>query len=893
MPGRTAAAAPPDADIVLRDGSTLRVRPFAHEDVAAVHALYEHLSSDSRRNRFGGGRVPDREEVERLCSNAPTDTYALVAERGDHLVAIVQYYVNKARPNRAEVALAVADDFQGRGVGTRMLEQLAMVAREHGVASFDAQVLSTNDRMLQAFEDSGFSIQETTDTGDTLVRLSLEDTPAREDASLTRAGHAAVASMRAFFEPESVAVIGANRERGKIGSEILHNLVSGGFRGRVCAVNPRLATTPALPAYASVREVPFDIDLAVIAVSAAHVAAAVDDCIAKGVRALVVISAGFGETDEAGRAREAALVAKVRAAGIRMIGPNCMGLLNTNPVVRLNVTFAPGRPPEGRVAFSSQSGALGLAILDYVRYLNLGISTFVSVGNKADVSGNDLIQYWAEDPHTDVILLYLESFGNPRKFGQIARRIARRKPIVAVKAGRSPAGARAASSHTGALAATDSVVDALFRQSGVIRTDTLEELFDVATLLGHQPLPAGPRVAILTNAGGPGILAADACEARGLTLPQLADSTSTALRAFLPAAASVSNPVDMLATASADDYARAIPLLLADSAIDSLLVIFTPPLVTDITDAATAVANAAQQSRKPVLATFMTASGMPPVLAPIPCYRFPESAARALARVHTYAAWRRAPIGARVSFGDTRPEAARAVIDKALASGQEWLTPLDATAVLSAFGIPVIPTAAAASEDAATAEAARLGFPVALKASGPSIVHKTEVEGVALDLRSDAAVRAAHRDMAARFGSAMTYALLQPMAAGGVEMIVGAALDPSLGHVVLCGSGGTLAEVMRDTACRLHPLTDLDAAALVNETRGAVLLRGFRGAPPADEGALRQTLLRVSALLDACPEILEMDLNPVIVRPDGVCIVDARIRVGTVAPPQPSRRVAY
>lgn len=892
MRARTPAGAPSDVDVVLRDGSTLRVRPFAREDIAAVHALYGHLSVESLRNRFGGFRVPSPEEVERLCSDDPATTFALVAERADVLVAVVQYYVNPAHPETAEVALAVADELQSRGIGTRMLEQLAGVARDHGVTTFDADVLTSNDQMLRMFEDSGFSIHEDTETGTTHVRLSLEETPAREAAAAERAEQAATASMRVFFEPHSVAVIGANRTRGKIGAEILHNLTVG-FRGRLCAINPHMASTPKVPAYASVVDVPFAIDLAVIAVPAAQVSATVDDCIAKGVRALVVISAGFGETNEEGRAREAALVAKVRAAGIRMIGPNCMGLLNTDPAFRLNATFAPGMPPEGRVAFSSQSGALGLAILDYVRHLNLGISTFVSVGNKADVSSNDLIQYWAEDAHTDVILLYLESFGNPRKFGQIARRVARRKPIVAVKAGRSAAGARAASSHTGALTATDSVVDALFRQSGVIRTETLEDMFDVATLLAHQPLPAGTRVGILTNAGGPGILAADACEARGLSVPPLAPSTTVALRALLPAAASVSNPVDMLATASAGDYARAIPVLLADPGIDSLLIIFTPPLVTDITDAAAAIVDAARLSPKPVLATFMTASGIPAVLAPIPCYRFPESAARALARVSTYAAWRRAPVGARVSFGDTRPDAARAVIDRALAANQQWLSPLDATAVLDAFGVPVVPTVATTTEDGAVTAAASYGFPVVLKASGPSIVHKTDVKGVILDLRDGAAVRQAYRELTARFGTAISHVLVQPMAARGVEMLVGATLDPSLGHVVLCGSGGTLAEVMRDTSCRLHPLTDLDAAAMVDDTRGATLLRGFRGAPAADEGALRQTLLRVSALLDACPGILEMDLNPVIVRPDGVCVVDARIRVGTLTPPPPSRRVAY
>lgn len=697
-----------------------------------------------------------------------------------------------------------------------------------------------------------------------------------------------ITSIRAFFEPTTVAVIGVNRERGRIGSEIFHNLVAEGFRGRLFPVNPRLAGigpsaghADPRPAYASVRDIPARVDLAVIAVPWAQVERVVDDCIAARVRAIVVISAGFGETDAAGRARETALLAKVRAAGIPMIGPNCMGVLNTDPAVRLNATFAPGIPPPGRVAFSSQSGALGLAILDYIRHLNLGISTFASIGNKADVSSNDLIEYWANDPRTDVILLYVESFGNPRKFSRIARRVSRHKPIVAVKAGRSMAGIRAAASHTGALASRDVIVDALFRQSGVTRTDTLEELFDVATLLAHQPVPAGPRVAILTNAGGPGILAADACEARGLVLPTLAETTLASLRGFLSHAAGLSNPVDMLATASADDYRRAIPLLLADPAIDSLLVIFTPPLVTQAADVAQAIVDTADRSRKPVLATFLTAKGAPAVLAPVPCYVFPESAARALARVVEYGAWRARPEGTRRLFTDVRAEDARSIVERALATDTEWLPAAECNGLLTAFGITVAPAAIALSEEEAAGAALRLGYPVALKAAGPAILHKTEAHAVILNLADESAMRAAYRDLTSRLGSGMTHALVQPMVAGGVEILVGASMDPTFGHVVLCGSGGTLVELIGDSVCRLHPLTDRDADDMLQQMRGGVRLRGFRGAPPADERALCEMLLRVSALLDACPEILELDINPVMVLRRGVCAVDVRIRIGT------------
>jgi acetyl coenzyme A synthetase (ADP forming)-like protein len=537
------------------------------------------------------------------------NAFVLVGESGGRISAVASYDRDAASPDRAEVAFTIADALQGRGVGTRLLETLADIARAHGIQTFDAYVLADNQQMMRVFLDSGFEIHRRLDGGVFHVVLSLQQTPAYEAKAAGRSRAAAGASMKSFFQPRSIAVIGANRERGKIGSEILHNLVSGGFAGRIFPINPAIAEIDGLRAYPRLTSIPEPVDLAVICVPAELVIQIVDDCIAKHVKALVIISAGFGETDTAGRAREQTVLEKVRAAGIRLIGPNCMGIINTDPAVHLNATFSPIAPAPGRVAFLTQSGALGLAILDYVRKLNLGISTFVSVGNKADVSGNDLIQYWADDPRTDVILLYLESFGNPRRFGQIARRIAEVKPIVAVKAGRSSAGARAASSHTGALAANDVVVDALFRQAGIIRTTTLEELFDVAALLAHQPIPQGRRVGILTNAGGPGILAADACDANGLQLAQLSEGTIAELRQFLPKAGSVANPVDMLASASADDYRRATRLLLADNQIDSLLVIFIPPLITKADEVARAIVEASAGTSKPVLANFISAQG--------------------------------------------------------------------------------------------------------------------------------------------------------------------------------------------------------------------------------------------------------------------------------------------
>ena len=459
---------------------------------------------------------------------------------------------------------------------------------------------------------------------------------------------------------------------------------------------------------------------------------------------------------------------------------------------------------------------------------------------------------------------------------------------MAVKAGRSAAGARAASSHTGALASSDAIVEALFRHAGVIRTYTLEEMFDVAALLAHQPIPSGPRVAILTNAGGPGILAADACEANGLTLPALSGTTRDALRAFLPTAASVGNPVDMLASAPADYYEKAARLLLADEGIDSLLTIFIPPLVTEPQAAAEALVRGAAGSNKPVLATFMSAKGAPAELQMIPCYMFPEAAATALARVVTHAAWRQRPAGAIPTFTDVDLDAARRIVRHS----EGWLSPADVEAVLSACRINIIASVPAATADEAVMAAQRVGVPIAMKAVGPSILHKADIGGVALNLVTDEAIRDAFRQMADRLGGAMTGVIVQRMVRSGVEMLVGMTHDATFGPVIACGTGGTLVELFSDVALRLHPLTDVDAAEMVNELRGAPLLRGYRGAPPADEAALRDVLLRLSALVEACPEIVELDINPLKVQRVGACAIDARIRVGPVSRAA-SRRIAY
>jgi acetyl coenzyme A synthetase (ADP forming)-like protein len=882
------------ADVVLRDGSTVCVRQADHNDVAALRDFIQSLSPESLYYRFHGLAALTEAGIQAVIGTDATPAVTLVAESGGRMVAFASYYRDCARPDRAEVALAVSDAAQGHGIGTRLLELLARVAREAGITTFDAFVLGDNVQMLEVFRNSGFAETSWLDRGVFHITLSLGLTDQFVEQAASRAQTAATASMRAFFEPRAVAVVGANRARGKIGSEILNNLVAAGFSGPIFPVHPTATQIAGLTAYQHVTDIPGPVDLAVIVVPAHEVLAAVDDCIAANVRAICVISAGFSECDDDGRAREALLVEKVRRAGCRLIGPNCMGLLNTNPAVRLNATFSPVYPPRGKVAMSTQSGALGLAILDYARRLDIGFSSFVSIGNKADVSGNDLIQYWAEDPATSVILLYLESFGNPAKFAEIARRVSRTKPIVAVKAGRSLAGSRAAVSHTGALASNDVVVDALFRQAGVIRTDRLEEMFDVAALLSHQPVPRGGRVAILTNAGGPGILAADACEANGLELPQLSDATRAELRAFLPAAASVNNPVDMLASAPAEHYRRALASILRDESVDSVIAIFIPPLVTEPDAVAAALAAAAGGAcEKPVLGVFMRAEGAPAALAPIPSYAFPESAALALARVTAYGTWRARPVAPAPRLDRFDGNEVRRIVQGVLDRGPGWALPDEAQALLAAAGIDCAASRVATSLEHALTAAAELGFPIALKALGPTLLHKTERKAVTLNIRDEAGVRAAYADFASRFGAEMTSVLVQQMVPQGVEMIVGALQDPVFGPLIACGTGGILVDVLADTAFRLHPLDASDAAGMIDELRGARLLRGYRGSPPADEPALRDVLMRVSELVRMAPEIQELDLNPVIVLSTGARVADVRLRIDEARRPKRGRRVEY
>ncbi|HEY8450236.1 MAG TPA: acetate--CoA ligase family protein, partial [Bacillota bacterium] len=668
--------------------------------------------------------------------------------------------------------------------------------------------------------------------------------------------------------------------------------------GPVYPVNPRAAVVGSVPAYPSVGDIPGPVDLAVIAVPRDAVLEVVDQCGRKGVRALVVLTAGFAETGPEGREHQQRLVERVHGYGMRLLGPNCLGLINTDPEVRLNASFAPTFPPGGRVAMSSQSGALGLAVLEYARDLGLGLSHFVSVGNKADVSGNDLIQYFEEDPRTDLILLYLESFGNPRRFVRLARRVAQKKPILAVKSGRTRAGRRAAGSHTAALAASDETVDALFQQAGVIRADKLEDLFDVAALLAHQPLPAGPRVAIVTNAGGPAILCADACEAGGLKLPALSPETEQRLRGRLPAAASLGNPIDMLASAGAEDYRHTVEAVLRDPVVDALIVIFIPVGLADSEGVAAAIrdgvrAAAADGITKPVLACFL---GVPGVRSPlagnglvIPSHRFPESAALALAKSYRYACWRRRPQGIIPDFDDLDVERVRRLCRELATPAGTWLLADEVDAVLAAMGLPRLPGRLARTADDAATAAAELGFPVAVKLASRTLVHKTEWNGVHLDLSDAEAVQRAFAAIAARLEREGRLAefegvWVQPMAPSGVELVIGVSHDPLFGPVMAFGLGGIHVEILRDVVFRLTPLTDQDADETIRSIRGYRLLAGYRGHPAADVAAIKDALLRTARLVEEVPEIEQLDLNPVraFAPREGCAILDARIRV--VAP---------
>lgn len=893
--------APPahwDSDVVLADGGTVRVRPISPADGPALVAFHAGLSEDAVYHRYFAAKpVLSESDVAHLTTVDHAERVALVAELGDELLAVARYERLPRPPTDAEVAFVVSDRHQGRGIGTVLLEHLASAAREQGVTRFVAETLADNGRMLDVFRNAGFD--ERTKMGDGVVTVTLTIEPTeRSLAAMEQREHQAEAlSVARLLAPRSVAVIGASRTMTTIGNQVFRNLLAGGFVGPVYPVNPGAEHVASVKAYPTVLDVPGPVDLAVIAVPSGAVAGVIRQCAEKGVVGLVVLSAGFGEIGPEGAAAQRELRELARHNGMRMVGPNCIGVVNT--AVGMNATFSPYAPRPGRIAMQSQSGALGIGILERSTRIGMGVSSFVSVGNKADVSGNDLLQYWEDDAGTDVILLYLESFGNPRKFSRIARRVSRRKPIVAVKSGRSAAGVRAASSHTAAMATPDVAVDALFRQAGVIRVDTLDELFDMAVLLSSQPLPAGRRVAIVGNSGGPGILATDACDGAGLEVPELSAATQAALREVIDPNGATANPVDLVAGATPAGYEAAIGVLLADEDVDAIIVVNTATFAAPSREIAAMLRRVAVGATKPVVASFLAWPDLEPLLRPgavgevaVPAFASPEPAARALARAAAYGEWRRRPPGTVPDLGSFDPGQAQRVVNLFLREQPEggWLPAARITELLGAIGVPVLETVPVSSDAVAAAEASRLGFPVVLKASGPNLVHKSDVGGVVLDLESADDVAAAYREMVGRVGPAMTGAVVQRMARPGVETIVGVVLDPLFGPLVMFGMGGIAVELLRDRAFRILPLTDADAGELVRTLRASPLLFGYRGSAPVAVDALEDILQRVARVAAVVPELAELDFNPVIVSPEGVEVVDCRVRV-VPAPPAPDEHL--
>jgi acetate---CoA ligase (ADP-forming) len=871
-------------DVILRHGGTLRLRPPVAADCDAVLAFFEGLSEQSVYRRFHGFPALRREMVEPVLDPDWSDCGALMGELDDEVVALANY-VRLRDPASAEVAFAVADSLQGHGVGTRLLEQLAETAASNGISTFVAEVMTGNEPMLRVFADAGFAVSRRLEGGETEVRLEIAPTQAYREAVDERDHIAVAASLAPFFRPRTVAVVGASSRRGSIGGELFRNILDSNFTGIVYPVNPKAASIAGVKAYPSVADIPDPLDLAVFCLPAEAVAAEAEAALAGGTKALCVISAGYAETGIEGLRRQEELLARVRAHGARLIGPNCLGIFSAGP--GLNATFAPHNFPAGNIGFSSQSGALGLALLEQAKARGLGLSSFVSIGNKADVSSNDLLEYWEDDPETGVVLLYVESFGNPRKFGRVARRLARKKPILAMKGGRTGAGQRAAGSHTAALAGSTTAVDAVFAQAGVIRADSLDELSDVAVLLSRQPLPRGPRVAVLTNGGGLGILCADACEAVGLELPQPSEESREAMARHVPREASLANPIDLLGSATGETYASVLPHLLADPAFDAVIVIFTPPVVAgadEVAEALVSALKAAPAVDKPVLAAFVTAEGTPQCLvdAGVATFAYPESAARGLGHAAARAEWLRRPAGVYPELDGIDRAAAEALVADVLgSSGDAWLTPPQVRTLLDAYGIPLVPERLAGTADEAVAAAVELGFPVVVKTAAAG-AHKTETGGIALDLAAADDVRAAVE----RIGGPV---LVQPMIGGGAELLAGVVQDPTFGPLVAFGPGGVFAELIGRTQFRIAPLSTTDAEELVTTDAAGKLVAGFRGKPASDSAALVDLILRLARLADDVPEVAELDLNPVLGLPEGCVAVDARVRVRPAERSRPAK----
>ncbi|MEU6095880.1 GNAT family N-acetyltransferase [Streptomyces sp. NPDC047079] len=905
-----------EADVVLRDGGTARIRPITVDDAERLVSFYEQVSDESKYYRFFAPypRLSAR-DVHRFTHHDFVDRVGLAATVGGEFIATVRYdrigaggMPASAPADEAEVAFLVQDAHQGRGVASALLEHIAAVARERGIRRFAAEVLPANSRMIKVFTDAGYQQKRSFEDGVVRLEFDLEPTDRSLAVQRAREQRAEARSVQRLLAPGSVAVIGVGRRPGGVGRSILGNLRDGGFTGRLYAVNKafdELRELDGVPAHRSVREIPEPVDLAVVAVPAEHVPEVVAECGEHGVQGLVVISAGYAESGPEGRERQRALVRQARSYGMRIIGPNAFGIINTSPDVRLNASLAPEMPRTGRIGLFAQSGAIGIALLSRLHRRGggvtgvTGVSTFVSSGNRSDVSGNDVLQYWYEDSDTDVALMYLETIGSPRKFNRLARRTAAAKPLVVVQ------GARHGSAPQGhAVRATrlpHATVSALLRQAGVIRVDTITELVDAGLLLARQPLPAGPRVAILGNSESLGLLTYDACLTQGLRpLP----------------------PLDLTTAASAEDFHRALTAALADDACDAVVVTAIPTVAeTSAQDAALAEAlrsAAAAAPAKPVLVVHVELGGLAqalsaaastspqaqrtdppppaeppltPVQAPanarlIPAYPAAERAVRALAEAVGYAQWRRdtAEPGKVPEYDDIDEKGAAALIGRLLARGQGLTLGSDETCdLLARYGIHVRRALPAPTPDAAAQAARAIGYPVALKATAPHLRHRADLGGVRLDLADEEQLRRAYAELTELFGKPEELRpVVQGMAPRGVDTLVRAVIDPAAGAVLSFGLAGAASQLLDDMAHRLIPVTDRDATFLVRSIRTAPLLFGWRGSAPVDTPALEELMLRVSRLVDDHPEVVAVTLEPVVVAPRGLSVLGATVRL---APP--------
>jgi acyl-CoA synthetase (NDP forming)/GNAT superfamily N-acetyltransferase len=886
---------------LLADGTIAEIRAATPGDTAAVTAMHEAMSPENSYLRFFSfSRLSAEQEARRVCRAPAADHAALLATVGGQLAGVASYEIT-GDAHEAEIAFAVADDMHGRGIGTLLLEHLISDAAGRDITTMTASVLAQNAEMQKVFADAGLSIRRELEDGviELTCELPHDDADPRWDpyldAAALRERSADVESLRHVFQPASVAVVGASRRMGTVGRAILHNIVTAGYQGRVYAVNPHAAHMEAVPCVRSVTALPEPVDLAVVAVPPAAVCAVADKCGRRGIKALVVITVGLDPPQGAD------LLAICRRYGMRLVGPGCFGI--AVPSIGLDATFAVRHPAPGTAGLVMQSGGLGFALADRLSRLGVGVSSFASVGSKYDVSSNDMLMWWEQDQATKLAVLYIESFGNPRKFARTARQVGQTMPVLTVPAGRSAAGQRAAS-HTAAAATPPITREALFRQAGIIATDSLGELVDVAALLATQALPAGPRVVVVSNVGGAGVLTADACSQHGLTVHRLTGETRRRLHALVPPSGAVTNPVDTTATVSENSFRRCLELAAADQGVDAVLALALPtaatgdlvaairaadvrvPLAAVVLDQPEAVRLLPRASRA---ADSQAAAAQPG--ASIPSYAYPEAAVRALAHAVTYGTWRSRPAGHIREFSDVTPDDARALVRKYLTRHPKggWLPPETVAALLAYYGVQLISLTPVASADAAVRAAADLGGPIVLKADVPGLLRKADAGAVQPDLRTVADIRRAYRVLSAKFGR-LRQILMQPMITGGTEVIIGVRQEPMFGPLVVFGLGGVATDVLADHTARLAPLTDVDADELIRSARSAPLLLGHRSSPAADLPALRDTLLRVSRLADDLPEVAELDLNPVIACPSGVSVVDARVRITPAQPYDPFLR---